>query len=80
MAWLQLILESDSDGARQASELLEQFGAISVSLSALNKQLIIEKSPDQEEELPCCMRKLIWMSCWQVCENDWVHHWSVTRK
>ena len=51
MAWLQLILESDSDGARQASELLEQFGAISVSLSALNKQLIIEKSPDQEEEL-----------------------------
>lgn len=51
MAWLQLILESDSNGARQASELLEQFGAISVSLSALNEQLIVGRCPDQKEEL-----------------------------
>ena len=51
MAWLQLILESDSDGARLASELLEQFGAISVSLSALDTHLIVERYPDQEEEL-----------------------------
>lgn len=51
MAWLQLVLESDSNGAREASELLEQFGAISVSLSAINKQLIVEQHPDQEEAL-----------------------------
>jgi ribosomal protein L11 methyltransferase len=51
MAWLQLILESDSTGARQASELLEQFGAIAVSLSALDQQLIVEQHPDQQEEL-----------------------------
>jgi len=51
MAWLQLTLESDSEGARQASELLELFGAISVSLSAVNKQLLIEQHPDQQQEL-----------------------------
>lgn len=53
MAWLQLVLESNKDGAKLASELLEQFGAISVSLSALDRQLIFEQgpAPDQEEQL-----------------------------
>jgi len=51
MAWLQLTLESDSAGALLASELLEQFGAISVSLSALNRQILVEHRPDQPLEL-----------------------------
>ena len=35
MSWLQLILESDPESAEQLSELLEQFGAVSISMSAM---------------------------------------------
>lgn len=53
MAWLQLMLESDLEGAGQLSELLEQFGAVSVSMSAISDEKIfgqvasnaIEKDP-----------------------------------
>lgn len=49
MSWLQLILESDLEGAEQLSELLEQFGAVSVSMSAVSDEKIfgqaIEKDP-----------------------------------
>ena len=51
MAWLQLVLESDNCGARQASELLERFGAISVSFSAINDQLIVGQDTDKGEGL-----------------------------
>ena len=37
MSWLQLTLECNKDHAEQLSELLEQFGAISVSLSAVSE-------------------------------------------
>ena len=36
MSWLQLTLESDSESAEKLSELLEQFAAVSVSLSAVS--------------------------------------------
>jgi len=49
MSWLQLILESDPGSAEQLSELLEQFGAVSVSMSAVSDEKIfgqaIEKDP-----------------------------------
>jgi len=49
MSWLQLTLESDLESAEQLSELLEQFGAISVSLTAMSDEKIfgqaIEKDP-----------------------------------
>ena len=49
MPWLQLILESDLESAEQLSELLEQFGAVSISLTAMNNEKIfgqaIEKDP-----------------------------------
>lgn len=49
MSWLQLTLESDLESAEQLSELLEQFGAVSVSLSAISDEKIfgqaIEKDP-----------------------------------
>ena len=49
MSWLQLTLESDLGSAEQLSELLEQFGAISVSLTAMSDEKIfgqaIEKDP-----------------------------------
>ena len=49
MSWLQLTLESDFKSAEQLSELLEQFAAVSVSLSAANDEKIfgqaIEKGP-----------------------------------
>ena len=40
MSWLQLTLESDFKSAEQLSELLEQFAAVSVSLSAANDEKI----------------------------------------
>jgi len=50
MSWLQLTLESDLESAEQLSELLEQFGAVSVSLTAMSDEKIfgqaIEKDPD----------------------------------
>jgi len=49
MSWLQLTLESDLESAEQLSELLEQFGAVSVSLTAMSDEKIfgqaIEKDP-----------------------------------
>jgi len=49
MSWLQLTLESDHESAEQLSELLEQFGAVSISLSAMSDEKIfgqaIEKDP-----------------------------------
>jgi len=38
MAWLQLSLESTRESAKRLSELLERYGAISVSLSALSDE------------------------------------------
>ena len=38
MSWLQLTLESDSESAEKLSELLEQFAAVSVSLSAISNR------------------------------------------
>ncbi len=49
MSWLQLTLESDLESAEQLSELLEQFGAVSISLTAISDEKIfgqaIEKDP-----------------------------------
>ena len=49
MSWLQLTLESDHESAEQLSELLEQFGAVSISLTAMSDEKIfgqaIEKYP-----------------------------------
>lgn len=49
MSWLQLTLESDFESAEQLSELLEQFAAVSVSLSAVSDEKksgqAIEKDP-----------------------------------
>lgn len=49
MSWLQLTLESDHESAEQLSELLEQFGAVSISLTAMSDEKIfgqaIEKDP-----------------------------------
>ena len=49
MSWLQLTLESDFESAEQLSELLEQFAAVSVSLSPVSNEKIfgqaIEKDP-----------------------------------
>ena len=38
MSWLQLTLESDLESTEQLSELLEQFGAVSVSLTAMSDE------------------------------------------
>ncbi len=49
MSWLQLTLESDFESAERLSELLEQFGAVSISLTAMSDEKIfgqaIEKDP-----------------------------------
>ena len=49
MPWLQLKLESDPESAEQLSELLDQFGAVSVSMTAMSNEKIfgqaIEKNP-----------------------------------
>ncbi len=49
MSWLQLILKSDLESAEQLSELLELFGAVSISMSAMSDEKIfwqaIEKDP-----------------------------------
>jgi len=49
MSWLQLTLESDFESAEQLSELLEQFAAVSVSLSPVSDEKFfgqaIEKDP-----------------------------------
>jgi len=49
MSWLQLKLESDFEGAEQLSELLEQFAAVSVSLTAVSDEntfgQVLKKDP-----------------------------------
>ena len=40
MAWLQLTLDSNKGNAEQLSELLEQFGTLSVSLSQLSEKAV----------------------------------------
>ncbi len=49
MSWLRLMLESDPEGADQLSELLELFGAVSISMFAVSDEKIfgqaIEKEP-----------------------------------
>jgi len=50
MAWLQLTFASNRESARTLSDLLEQFGAVSVSLSATSNELLIDQnSPDSED-------------------------------
>ncbi|OGT32249.1 MAG: ribosomal protein L11 methyltransferase [Gammaproteobacteria bacterium RBG_16_51_14] len=48
MAWLQLTLESDPQHAEQMAELLEKFGAVSVSFSAVSNEPVF----GQEETEP----------------------------
>lgn len=49
MAWLQLSLESNRVDAEKLSELLEQFGAISISLSAISDELLFDQEPETEQ-------------------------------
>ena len=51
MAWLQLTLESNREDADKLSELLEQFGAISVSLSAISDELLFGQMDTGHEHL-----------------------------
>jgi len=51
MPWLQLTLETDKDSAEQLSELLDQFGAISISLSAASNEAIYGQGVISEAEL-----------------------------
>ena len=48
MSWLQLILESDPGSAEQLSELLEQFGAVSVSMSAVSDEKIFGQAIEKD--------------------------------
>jgi len=41
MAWLQLTLECDGEAAEKLSGLLEQFGAVSISLSAASSDILV---------------------------------------
>ena len=51
MAWLQLTLESTREGANRLAELLEQFGAVSVSLSAISPERLFAESDNSNEIL-----------------------------
>ena len=51
MSWLQLILESDPGSAEQLSELLEQFGAVSVSMSAVSDEKIFGQAIEKDTVL-----------------------------
>ena len=42
MAWLQLELETNQTQAEELSELLEQFGAVSVSLTATSDEPLFD--------------------------------------
>ena len=48
MSWLELTLESDLENAEQLSELLEQFGAVSVSLSAVSDEKIFGQAIEKD--------------------------------
>lgn len=51
MAWLQLSLESNKKDAELLTELLEQFGAISVSLSAISNELLFGQQENDNQQL-----------------------------
>jgi ribosomal protein L11 methyltransferase len=51
MAWLQLTFESNRESANTLSELLEQFGAVSVSLSASSNELLFGQGSSKSEDL-----------------------------
>ena len=51
MAWLQLTLESDRQEAGQLADVLERYGAISVSLSALSNDGIFGQAPAEAPRL-----------------------------
>ena len=51
MAWLQLTLDSNQQNADQLSDLLQQFGAISVSLSAISDEPLFSESSTETETL-----------------------------
>ena len=51
MPWLQLTLESDLESAEQLSELLEQFGAASVSLTAMSDEKIFGQAIEKDSVL-----------------------------
>lgn len=46
MAWLQLSLDTNHEQAEQIAELLEQFGAISVSFAAISDEKIFHRPED----------------------------------
>lgn len=51
MSWLQLTLESDFESAEQLSELLEQFAAVSVSLSPVSDEKIFGQAIEKDSLL-----------------------------
>lgn len=51
MAWLQLILDSSREDAEILSELLELFGAVSVSLSAISNEPLFDQDTTHAESL-----------------------------
>ena len=50
MAWLQLELETNQTQAEELSELLEQFGAVSVSLTASSNEPLFDTQGQGEEQ------------------------------
>jgi len=48
MAWLQLTLESNREDAEHLSDMLQRYGAMSVSLSALSGDEVFGRSPGEE--------------------------------
>ena len=50
MSWLQLTLETDKDSAEQLSELLDKFGALSVSLIALSDEAVYSQAVNSDTE------------------------------
>jgi ribosomal protein L11 methyltransferase len=51
MAWLQLTFECNRESAKTLAELLEQFGAASVSLSAVSNEMLFGQCEPVSEEL-----------------------------
>ena len=51
MSWVQITLESDPEGAGLLSELLEQFGAVSISLSPASPEPVFNTHPDGQDLL-----------------------------
>ena len=49
MSWLQLDIETNPEQAETLSELLEQFGAVSVSLSAASSELVFDADGESKK-------------------------------